>query len=166
MILAAGEWLRFDGQNWVIHASAPGRALLSDVASLRTDRSFTDPRPRPPRRTVSAVRRAIRRPRAIGQRRPAAAWMGCNRPARRLFRRGLLPSQPNNIGKGLYVYGEFRCSRSAHFPRGGALAVCRRCAQLLERWTGRCADHASRPTGRPIPVSYSSAERVAGLTTG
>ncbi len=98
MVLAVAAWLRFDAQNWDDYTHLhPDERFLTDVVSLLggplqfTDRSLAE----------QEAHRA-----RCEQRYPASdsVW-GTGRGG--YFDAECSPLNPNNIGKGLYVYGEF-----------------------------------------------------------
>ncbi len=98
VVLAVAAWLRFDAQNWDDYTHLhPDERFLTDVVSLLggplqfTDRSLAE----------QEAHRA-----RCEQRYPAAdsVW-GAGRGG--YFDAECSPLNPNNIGKGLYVYGEF-----------------------------------------------------------
>lgn len=103
VVLAVAAWLRFDAQNWDDYTHLhPDERFLTDVVSLLggplqfTDRSVAE-------QQAHRARCEQRYP-ATGDD-PAQSLWGAGRGG--YFDAECSPLNPNNIGKGLYVYGEF-----------------------------------------------------------
>ncbi len=103
VVLAVAAWLRFDGQNWDDYTHLhPDERFLTDVVSLLggplqfTDRSLEE-------QAAHRARCEARYPVTGGD--PVQSLLGAGRGG--YFDAECSSLNPNNIGKGLYVYGEF-----------------------------------------------------------
>lgn len=108
-ILAAGAWLRFDAQNWDDYTHLhPDERFLTDVVSLLNGPlQFTDPTPDAAEQ--HRLRCEARYPAQVSDTDdPQARLAALQRVGRGgYFDAECSPLNPNNLGKGLYVYGEF-----------------------------------------------------------
>ncbi len=105
VVLALGAWLRFDGANWddYTHLHPDERFLTDVVTKLNGPLNFTD---------ASQAERDAHRQRCE-ERYPVSATSGDDFQSLLGAGRGpyfdaeCSPLNPNNVGAGLYVYGEF-----------------------------------------------------------
>ncbi len=108
-ILAVGAWLRFDGQNWDDYTHLhPDERFLTDVVSLLNGPlQFTDPTPEAAEQHRLRCEARYPAPTVEGDD-PAARLSALEQAGRGgYFDAECSPLNPNNLGKGLYVYGEF-----------------------------------------------------------
>ena len=145
VILAAGAWLRFDGQNWddFTHLH-PDERFLTDVASLLNGSlQFTDPTPEAAEahRLRCEARYPAPAPQADSDD-PAASLDGLQQAGRGgYFDADCSPLNPNNLGKGLYVYGEFPLF-TVHFAGAARSQLSRDVHSFLETFDpDAAADH-------------------------
>ena len=108
-ILAVGAWLRFDGRNWddFTHLHPDERFLTDVVSLLNGPLSFSDSDP-----TVAEQHRLrceARYPAQPIDPDDPDTFLSAQSEAGRggYFDADCSPLNPNNLGKGLYVYGEF-----------------------------------------------------------
>lgn len=103
IVLAVAAWLRFDAQNWDDYSHLhPDERFLTDVVSLLgSSLQFTGGSPA--EQEAQRARCEARYPAASAD--PFESLLGAGRGG--YFDAECSPLNPNNIGKGLYVYGEF-----------------------------------------------------------
>ena len=110
-ILGVGAWLRFDAQNWddFTHLHPDERFLTDVVSLLNGPLQFTDPTPEAAE--AHRLRCEARYPASIpeaGSDDATVTISGLEQAGRGgYFDAECSPLNPNNLGKGLYVYGEF-----------------------------------------------------------
>lgn len=104
VVLLVGAWLRFDAQNWddYTHLHPDERFLTDVVSQLNGPLNFTDATQA--EREDHRLRCEARYPAPVADD-EFASLMGAGRGG--YFDAECSPLNPNNLGKGLYVYGEF-----------------------------------------------------------